>query len=308
MSFLQQDEPINQLIARIPVLKNVLSVEPLHGGLTNRNFCVTTSSGNYFLRISDPSSAALCINRENERINTALAYTAGIGAELIAAYPEEHAMVLNWIHGKTLHAEDIHQNKELLARMAIALKKLHSSQSFHGDFYFPVIRKKYLQTVLENKYFMPDHYLDKEHLIVALEKQLADTAESFVSCNNDLLAENFIDDGNKIWIIDYEYAGQNEASFEIGNLANELFLDDNELAFFCKTYWNEHLPGKIARAKAWSVIARYGWTLWASIQEAISPIDFDFRTWGLKKWNAALKDLTDESFTIILKNLKKYDT
>src|SRR4029077_5236343 len=114
----------------------------------------------------------------------------------------------------------------LLSRIADALKKLHGGPKFQGDFYFPGIRKKYLQTVLDSGFFLPEQYLHIEPLILNLEKILADTAEPLVPCNNDLLAENFMDDGKKIWIIDYEYGGQNEASFEIGNLASETSLND----------------------------------------------------------------------------------
>ena len=81
-----------------------------------------------------------------------------------------------------------------------------------------------------------------------------------VPCNNDLLAENFMDDGNKIWIIDYEYAGQNEASFDIGNLAAESELMIHNCSRFCVTLTGTGIrPLKVAKATAWSMIARYGW-------------------------------------------------
>ncbi|MES1223422.1 MAG: LPS biosynthesis choline kinase, partial [Bacteroidota bacterium] len=153
-------------------------------------------------------------------------------------------------------------------------------------------------------YFLPDQYLSIEPLVMELEKIIAATQETFVPCNNDLLAENFMDDGEKIWIIDYEYAGQNEASFEIGNLASETALNDEQLTMLCDAYWQQHLPVKIARAMAWSMIARYGWVLWASIQEAVSTIQFDFRSWGMKKWNSVLPELTGDRYQTVLKNLK----
>src|SRR4029077_6699476 len=129
---------------------------------------------------------------------------------------------------------------------------------FQGEFYFPSIRKKYLQTVLENNYFLPDQYLDIEPKILVLEKIISESAEEHVPCNNDLLAENFMDDGEKIWIIDYEYSGQNEASFELGNLASETGLNDEQLTILCDAYWQKHIPSKIFRAMAWSMIARFG--------------------------------------------------
>ena len=157
---------------------------------------------------------------------------------------------------------------------------------------------------MDEGYFIPEGYLAIKPLVRQLEEVLALTAEDFVPCNNDLLAENFMDDGQKIWIVDYEYAGQNEPSFEIGNFASEIALNDAQLTLFCDVYWQKHRPSKIARAKAWSMIARFGWVMWASIQEAVSPIDFDFRTWGLKKWQSVLPEFEGNRFHDVLNNLK----
>jgi thiamine kinase-like enzyme len=115
-----------------------------------------------------------------------------------------------------------------------------------------------------------------------------------------------MDDGEKIWIIDYEYSGQNEASFEIGNMASEIFLNDEQLTILCDAYWQKNLPEKIYRAMAWSIIARFGWVMWASIQEGVSRINFDFRTWGSKKWNSVLPELKGDRYKEITENLKKY--
>jgi len=155
---------------------------------------------------------------------------------------------------------------------------------------------------------MPARYLNVEPMIRQLEKIMEATPEERVPCNNDLLPENFLDDGKKIWIIDYEYAGQNEPSFEIGNLAGEAALSDKQITTLCDAYWQQHLPSKIARARAWSMIARYGWVLWASIQEAISSISFDFRTWGMSKWNSVLPEITGDDYHAVLAELKKQDT
>ena len=114
-----------------------------------------------------------------------------------------------------------------------------------------------------------------------------------------------MDDGSKIWIIDYEYSGQNEPSFEIGNFAGEISLSDPQLTEFCYLYWQKHMPSKIARAMAWSMITRYGWILWASIQEAVSSIDFDFRTWAINKLNSVMADLEGNHYQKVCKLLKE---
>ena len=96
---------------------------------------------------------------------------------------------------------------------------------------------------------------------------------------NDLLAGNFIDDGARVWLIDYEYSGNNEASFELGNIWSESTLPDDLLELLTMSYWGEYSAAKIARARLWALMSKYGWTLWASIQQSVSPIEFDYWSW-----------------------------
>ena len=308
MATLMQDLRLKRIRDQIPALARATQITALGGGLTNMNYRVDTKDGVYVMRVSDTATGILGINREYEKLNTERANSTGVGPAVIDFLPSENVLVLSWINATTLHKEDLHQQDGLLNRIAGSLKKLHAGQVFAGDFYFPVIRNKYLEIVLKNKYFIPAGYLSVEPMIRQLENIMEATPEERVPCNNDLLPENFLDDGKKIWIIDYEYAGQNEPSFEIGNLAGEAALSDEQITTLCDAYWQQHLPSKIARARAWSIIARYGWVLWASIQEAVSTISFDFRVWGMNKWNSVLPEITGDNYYAVLTELKKNDT
>ena len=100
-------------------------------------------------------------------------------------------------------------------------------------------------------------------------------------CNNDLLAANFIDDGERVWLIDYEYSGNNDACFELGNTATECDFTPEQTEA-----WTEAYFGTPDAAPTWPgcgcrrCAAQYGWSLWGFIQAATSPIDFDFHGWG----------------------------
>jgi thiamine kinase-like enzyme len=166
------------------------------------------------------------------------------------------------------------------------------------------IRRRYLAIVQERGFRLPDDYLELAPLVEALEDAMRPGDEPLVPCNNDLLAANFIDDGERVWLIDYEYAGMNEASFELGNIASESGLDDAQLALLVASYWGEPRPDKVARAQAWSLLARYGWTLWASIQDGASTIDFDFWGWGMDKYASARADLLGPRFGALLEALR----
>ena len=131
-------------------------------------------------------------------------------------------------------------------------------------------------------------------LTVALEpfaeqvaRVLALAPEPLVPCHNDLLAANVLDDGSDLRIIDYEYSGMNEPSFELGNAVAEARLGTDALAELCTAYYGRHDGALVARAELWGWMARYGWTLWGMIQDGTSRIEFDFWEWSMAKFEPA---------------------
>ena len=151
------------------------------------------------------------------------------------------------------------------------------------------IQRGYLRTVLGRGYRLPEGYLDFEPDVARIRGALAVRREPTVACNNDLLAGNFIDDGDRIRLIDYEYSGNNDACFELGNIGSECHLSDDQLVHLVTSYYGRPLVNKVARARLQGLMSQYGWTLWASIQHATSDIDFEFWPWGLEKYERAVE-------------------
>jgi thiamine kinase-like enzyme len=202
-------------------------------------------------------------------------------------------LVIGYLPGKTFNSQDVASN---LGRVAKSVKQLHSARPFVSDFDMFVIQQNYLKIVSERGFKMPDNYLDYADSLTQMKKALAILDEGKVACNNDLLAANFIDDGQKIWLIDYEYSGNNDACFELGNIYSESNLSYDQLIELVDSYYGKHRPEKVARAWLYALLARYGWTLWASIQNSVSDIDFNFWDWGMQKYEVAMKDFKSVEF------------
>jgi thiamine kinase-like enzyme len=132
-------------------------------------------------------------------------------------------------------------------------------------------------------------------------------AEPTVPCNNDLLAENFIDVGGELKLIDYEYSGNNDACFELGNVWSESNLSLPQLDELVTYYYGRPLRNKIARARLWGLVGKYGWMLWASIQDGVSPLDFDFWSWGIEKYDRALLEFDGPDFERLLEDVQRTD-
>jgi len=280
-------------LRRVPTIAGALAAAPLSGGITNRNYKVTLDSGPVVVRAYEDESSALAINRDHEYRNSVAAAASGAGAPVIEYLPAENMLIVGWIEGRTFSEADV-RLPDNLPRIAEACRVLHAGPRFVSDFNMFEIQSRYLALVRERGYRLPPRYEEFMPLVERMRRVMAATAEPTVPCNNDLLAGNFIDEGERIRLIDYEYSGNNEASFELGNIWSESTLDDDLLQVLVHSYWQglspDQLEAKVARARLWGLMSKYGWTLWASISSSISPIDFDYWGWGMEKYERAVAE------------------
>ncbi|MSW81444.1 MAG: phosphotransferase [Actinobacteria bacterium] len=273
----------------LPCTAESIGIDQLEGGITNRNYRLRRSSGDLVVRLSDPGSSDLAIDRENEYLNTLAAAQAGAGPEVVDYRRGEGILVVRWIEGRTFTTDDV-GTPENLPRIASACLALHGGPAFASRFDMFDLQARYLTLVRERGYRLPPRYDEFSPVVERIRLAMRESPEALVPCNNDLLAANFIDDGARVWLIDYEYSGSNEASFELGNIWSESTLSDDLLELLTMSYWGEYSAEKIARARLWALMSKYGWTLWASIQQAVSPIDFDYWSWGMEKYERAVSE------------------
>ena len=298
--------PLEEVLAAVPELRDAQSVSELSGGLTNTNYKVDTKRGSFVVRIAGRDTELLGIDRANEAHNTIAAAESGVGARVVASLPEHSALILEFIEGTRLNADDLRAGGRL-PQVADACRRLHGGRPFLLEFDMFDLQRRYLATVRRRGFRLPDGYLDLEPRIRAMEEAMRKRPEQRVPCNNDLLAENFIDTGAELRLIDYEYSGNNEPSFELGNSWSESRLSDEQLVELIAGYYGEPYPDKIARARLWGVVAKYGWMLWASIQEGVSTIEFDYWSWGLEKYERAVEELDGPLFGQLLVDVQGED-
>jgi thiamine kinase-like enzyme len=214
--------------------------------------------------------------------------------------------VLEFIEGQTQRAEDLRRG-DRLGWVADACRRLHGGRRCLGDFDMFEIQARYRRLVGERGFRLPKRYDEFAPQVVAIREALAVRDEGTVPCNNDLLAENFIDVGDRFRLIDYEYAGNNDACFELGNIWSESNLSLGQLDELVTAYYGARLRHKIARARLLGLMSKYGWTLWASIQDGVSEIDFDFWSWGMEKYVRAVAEFDGPDFALLLEEARRAD-
>jgi thiamine kinase-like enzyme len=109
--------------------------------------------------------------------------------------------------------------------------------------------------------------------------------------------------GGRLWFIDFEYAGNGDPCFELGNLCSEAHLSTERLEELITAYYGTPSPAKVARARLHALMSNYGWTLWACIQAATSELDFDFWGWGLEKFERAVAEFRGSDLPALLSDL-----
>jgi thiamine kinase-like enzyme len=272
-----------------------IEVQPISGGLTNTNYRVDVAGTPYVVRIPGESTELLAINRENEYYNTKAAAEAGAGAKIAYYLPDLQVMVLEYIYGETMSIQAL-QRPGMAARIAQSLKMLHAGPRFLTDFNMFRLTEYYLKIAQEYEVRIPAGYPERMPAIQQIEKALLANPLPTVPCNNDLLAENYIDDGKILRTIDFEYSGNNDPCFELGNTCQEQQYDEPRIVEMCAAYFGEPYPDKLARMKLNMIMSDVGWTLWAAIQAKISTIDFDFWGWAVERWARAEAKMDSAEF------------
>ena len=271
-----------------------LEVEDLPGGLTNRNLKVTTGDGQHYVaRLSSPDASLLAVDRDAEHHDSVAAASTGIAPAVVDRVVDGPArsgvLVVRWVDARPWTPADL-RDEANLRRVAEACRTLHAGPRFAADFDMFALQHRYLAVVQERGFRLPPRYTEFLPVAERIRAALAARPSPTVPCNNDLLPANVLDDGRRLWLIDYEYAGNNDPCFELGNIWSEASLPPDHLDALVEAYDGRARRSRIARARWLGLRSKYGWTLWASIQDGLSALDFDFWAWGMEKYERALAE------------------
>ena len=295
---------IDEVMARATSWAGVAAeVRPLSGGLTNHNYLVAAGAQRFVVRIPGRATELLAVDRENELHNTRAAAEAGVGPRVLEHFPDLQVMVLEYLEGETMSGVTL-RSPEMARRMGESLRMLHAGPRFLQDFDMFRLVEYYLGVVDEHRVRIPEDYLARQPVIAEVERALGAHPLPTVPCHNDLMAENYIFDGARLRILDYEYSGNNDPCFELGNTAQECAFDEDLRARLCESYFGRADPFLLARMNLNALMSDVGWTLWAAIQAKISTIDFDFWGWAEERWGRAVEVLDSDRLVDWLRDVR----
>jgi thiamine kinase-like enzyme len=278
---------VEDVIQRVDAWRGrAVSVRPLARGLTNTNYRVEVDGQAYVVRIPGESTELLGIDRANERHNARIAAALGIGPRIVQELPDLGATVAEFLDGRPLTNADL-QAPDMPARIAGTLRVLHGGPRFLRDFDMFALGQRYVGLLVRRGWPLPRGYRARQAAIRRIGGVLAARRLPAVPCHNDLLADNYIEQDGRLRLVDWEYSGNGDPTFELGNTCRELDYDEARIAALCRAYFGRDMDALVARVRLQTIVSDVGWALWAAVQTAISRLDVDFARYGAGRWGRA---------------------
>jgi thiamine kinase-like enzyme len=284
-----RDELIRAL-RRLPELaRGELAFTPLSGGITNRNFLVTGApdGSKFVVRLAGNDTHLLGISREVEHAATVAAAGVGVGPEVIAFVRPEGYLVTRFIEGRPIPEEEM-RTPDRLRTVGDTLRRIHEGPAIPGLFVPFRIVEAYRALALSRGVHIPPEYDLAQAIARRIELACLTAPVELRPCHNDLLNANFIDDGARIRIVDWEYAGMGDPSFDLGNFSINHELDDDADALLLRAYAGEVRPAALARITLMRVLSDFREAMWGVLQQGISTLDVDFVAYASEHFDRLL--------------------
>jgi aminoglycoside phosphotransferase (APT) family kinase protein len=278
--------------------------QPLDGGITNRNFRVRLGDRDVVVRLPGKDTGLLGIDRSAEAAATAAAAAVAVGPEVVAFLPEPPCLVTAFIAGRPVDAAEL-RDPPLLGHLATALRTVHGGAPLPARFDSFAIVAEYRETAARRGARIPAVYDELAAGARAIRQALTAPEHAPVACHNDLLTANFLFDGVRLWIVDWEYAGMGDRYFDLGNVSVNNGFDEAADARLLAAYWGEPCTARrFAALRLMRIMSDFREAMWGVVQSAISELDFDFDAYAAEHLERVADGLADARFPTWLKDAR----
>ena len=270
-------------------------IEVLGGGITNRNFKVTIDGETYVLRIGGKDTELLGIDRRAEHEASLAAAAVGIGPEVVAFVEPEGYLVTRFIEGEAIAIPRLRE-PDMLERIADSLRRFHGGPAIPGVFVPLRIVEAYRGLALARGVRIPAEYDLAAAVGRRIELAFLAAPVELRPCHNDLLNANLIDDGTRVRIVDWEYAGMGDPYFDLGNLSINHDMTPDDDAQLLAAYHGSVATARLARLTLMRIVSDFREAMWGVLQQGISTLDFDFVEYAGEHFERLLANASTPAF------------
>ncbi len=291
---------LTEAVARVSALLGARQggVLPLEGGITNRNFRVNFGGTDYVVRLPGKDTALLGIDREAERLATKKAAELQLGPKVAAMLDQPPCLVTWFVESREVTSAELRE-PGTLDEIGRALRGFHQSGlELPTDFYVSEIVSDYAEISQSRGGTLPEGFQHARDCARRVVKAVRKNAEHQPRpCHNDLLTANFLHDGERIVIVDWEYAGMGDPFFDLGNFAvNNELGDADEERLLAAYFGEEATPRRRAALKLFRFMSDFREAMWGVVQTSVSELDFDFGAYADKHFRRLRETSEDERF------------
>jgi thiamine kinase-like enzyme len=295
---------VEEAIARVPLWANTqgIKITPLEGGITNRNYRIDTGGKSFHLRIAGENTELLGIDRNNEYHSHRIAGELEIAPEVVYFIEPEGYLVTRFIDGRPILPEELRQ-PENIQRVAELLNRIHSMPEIPGVFSAFQVVRDYAEIARSYQVTFPETFR-------WLIKQMNDAESALRSrpfiprpCHNDLLNANFLL-GDRLYVLDWEYAGMGDIFFDLANFSNnhELSKTEDELLLDC--YFGQVKARDLAHLHIMKVMSDFREAMWGLVQVGISDLNFDFQAYANKHFERLMQNILNPNWERWLREVR----
>jgi thiamine kinase-like enzyme len=271
--------------------------EVLGGGITNHNVKVTRPDGVYVLRVAGHHTDLLGIDRSVEHAATLAAAEVGVGPRVARFVEPEGWLVTEFIVGSPPSPERLREPAQH-ERVAAALRAFHDAPPIPGRFETLEVVGAYRDTALERGATLPSAFADAYELARRISGIRAGAKRR--PCHNDLLTANFIDDGERLRIVDWEYAGMGDPFFDLANFSINHELDAEGRASFLRAYSGALREADLAALDLMRFMSDFREAMWGVVQSVVSRLDFDFAGYAAEHFERMERTAAEPGFRAAL--------
>jgi thiamine kinase-like enzyme len=274
-----------------------VDIEPLGGGITNRNFRVDCEGRSYVLRIGGKDTEVLGIDRRAEFSAASVAASLGVGPEVVAFVEPEGYLVTRFVEGAPVPPDEI-RRPDVLGEVALLLRRVHEGPAIPARFDSFRVVEAYRTSAVAYGVDVPAAYEEAKARADHIEAALG--AQPAVPCHNDLLNANFIRSPEGIRLVDWEYAGMGDRFFDLANFAVNHEFDGAGESALLAAYFGEARPADVAHLRLLRFMSDFREAMWGVLQQGISELDFDFADYAGRHFERLQRTAESPSFRAAL--------
>jgi len=296
-----EDYYLEKIIRSIPDFNwKSITINRITKGITNNNFKVLVDDEAFFISIPGTDSKLLNIDSINKYYNNKICGDLGISPKVVHFIKSEELLITEFIASKNPVSKLFHDS-EAISELVKMMKVLHGGRQFYRNFNMFTYIYHYMNILKKDG--LPKLLFPILNRIDNLGQRLALYRTDLVPCHNDFGIGNIIDNQNQMFLVDFDYSGNNDPCFELGNLIIEMNYNNRQASELVKRYYGKIQENIISRVYLHGIASDIGWSLWAYVQAKASNINYDFNQYAISRMERVINKMDSVDYDLWLKNV-----